>query len=107
MNAVDCLLLTSSEEGSPNIIKEAMACNLPVVSVDVGDAGERLCGADNCYVVKSDDPAEISDSLFKVLNSGKRSDNSRDIVSLISIDKIADKLKSVYLELYLCLNPKI
>lgn len=37
MNACDALLLTSSHEGSPNAVKEALACNLPVVSVDVGD----------------------------------------------------------------------
>src|SRR5690606_2964302 len=37
LNAADCLLVTSIHEGSPNIVKEAMACNLPVVSVDCGD----------------------------------------------------------------------
>src|SRR4030065_378658 len=37
LNACDCLLMTSNQEGSPNIVKEALACNLPVISIDVGD----------------------------------------------------------------------
>src|SRR5262249_50861147 len=44
LNAADCLIVASKFEGSPNILKEALACNLPVVSVDVGDSMERLDG---------------------------------------------------------------
>jgi len=42
MNASDCLAFASYFEGSPNVIKEALACNLPIVSVDVGDVVERI-----------------------------------------------------------------
>ena len=44
MNAADCLLVTSDAEGSPTMVQEALATNLPVVSVDVGDIAERLEG---------------------------------------------------------------
>ena len=44
MNAADCLLVTSDAEGSPTVVQEALATNLPVVSVDVGDIAERLEG---------------------------------------------------------------
>ena len=52
-NAADVLLLTSYHEGSNNSIKEALACNLPVVSVDVGDARERLQEVSPSAVVDS------------------------------------------------------
>ena len=51
MNAADCLLLTSDSEGSPNVIKEAMACNCPIVTTDVGDVEERLHDLEGCFVV--------------------------------------------------------
>jgi teichuronic acid biosynthesis glycosyltransferase TuaC len=50
MSACDVLVFTSYQEGSPNIIKQAMACNLPIVSTDVGDVREVIAGTRGCYV---------------------------------------------------------
>lgn len=49
-NAVDCGLLTSFTEGSPQFVKEAIACGCPVVSTDVGDAKEVIDGVENSYI---------------------------------------------------------
>lgn len=50
MSACDALVFTSYQEGSPNIIKQAMACNLPIVSTDVGDVREVIADTKGCYV---------------------------------------------------------
>ena len=50
VNAANCLLMTSHREGSPVVIKEAMACGTPIVSVDVGDVKEVLAGVDGCFI---------------------------------------------------------
>ncbi len=54
LNASDVVLLTSLHEGSPNVIKEALACDLPVVSVDVGDVRERVNGIEGCHIAMPD-----------------------------------------------------
>ena len=51
INACDFLLLTSDEEGSPNIIRECLSLNKPVFSVDVGDAAMQLSGLVNSCVI--------------------------------------------------------
>ncbi len=66
--ASDALLMTSFTEGSPQVVKEAIACGCPIVSVDVGDVAERIAGLDHCYIAKRT-PEDIADKLAKVLES--------------------------------------
>ena len=79
MNACDMLLLTSLHEGSPDTVKEALACNLPIVSVDVGDVRERISGISGCVLCKDDRPTTIAAGLVEIL-SRKMPINSRDTV---------------------------
>jgi glycosyltransferase involved in cell wall biosynthesis len=72
MNACDALVLTSMQEGSPNSVKEALACNLPVVSVPVGDVALRLRGLPGCELCPDDRVETIAAALERVLRRGER-----------------------------------
>jgi glycosyltransferase involved in cell wall biosynthesis len=93
LNAADALLLTSEHEGSPNSVKEAMACNTPVVSTDVGDVKERLAGVTHSGVCQTED--ELVEKLTTVLAAENRT-NGRTHIQELSLDRIGDKIMDVY-----------
>ena len=82
MNACDAMVFTSMQEGSPNVVKEALACNLPVVSVAIGDVEERLGGIDGCEVTADDRPETIAAALVRVLRRGGRIDGRSTVLHL-------------------------
>ena len=93
----DALLMTSKTEGSPQVIKEAMACGCPIVSVDVGDVAERVEGVDGCYVVSSREPAAIAEALQQALAfSGKTNGRQRIIEMGLSNTQVAERLMAIY-----------
>ena len=93
MCAADVLLLTSVSEGSPNVIKEAMACNCPIVSTDVGDVRVRLEKVDSSYVADVDTPEALSGCLTKALASSYRT-NGREVLMSdgLTADIVAQKI---------------
>ena len=94
MNSSDVLLLTSLREGSPNVVKEAMACNLPIVSTDVGDVREILNNTDGCYIT-SFDPEDVAKKIQMALDFGKRT-NGREQIRHLEINAVAQKIISIY-----------
>jgi len=80
LNAADCLLVTSLHEGSPNLVKEAMACSLPVVSVSCGDVNERLrkVSPGGIYAYEAD---ALAEGVQKVFEAGIRSNGRKELIS--------------------------
>ena len=97
MCAANCLLMTSKTEGSPQVIKEAMACGCPIVSVDVGDVAERTSGVEGCYVVPSRDPKDIAQALLQAIAfEGKTNGRDKIIEMGLSNKQVAEQLKEIY-----------
>jgi glycosyltransferase involved in cell wall biosynthesis len=94
MSSADCLLLTSDWEGSPNVVKEALACNLPVVAVDVGDVRERLERVRPSMIVPRDACA-IGKAIFEILKQGQRS-NGRESAKDLSSEVVSQRIVTVY-----------
>ena len=93
MNAADALLLTSKREGMPNTVKEALACDLPVVSTDVGDVAAWLRDVEPSAVGRTDD--DLADALVEVLARRERS-NGREAVRHLAWPRVAERIVAVY-----------
>lgn len=97
--ASDILLLTSLWEGSPNVIKEAMACNLPTVSTDVGDVRLLIKGVDGCYLTSFDEK-DVADKIQSALKFAEEHECTvgRDRIKALALDSesIAKKIIHVY-----------
>ena len=94
LNSCDILLLTSFSEGSPQIVKEAMACNCPIIATDVGDIKKIIGKAHNCFVTGFD-KFEIAEKIKHIFNNGKRS-NGRKFIDEYDNKLIVLKIMDVY-----------
>ena len=93
-NAADLLLLTSLTEGSPNVIKEAMACNCPIVATDVGDIREVVKGTKGCFLTGFD-PKDVAEKI-KLALAFKGRTNGREKIAHLDNRFIAQKIINVY-----------
>jgi len=93
-NASDVIALSSFAEGSPNVIKEAMACNRPIVSTDVGDVRERFDNAQGCFLSKQN-PVDFAEKLTYALEFNGMI-KSRKVIDEVSKEQIAQKIISLY-----------
>ena len=88
--------MTSFTEGSPQVIKEAMACGCPIVSVDVGDVRERIDGIPGCYIADRDVDS-IAGKLKEALAfEGKTLGRSTVMDDGLTNDSIASRIITIY-----------
>jgi glycosyltransferase involved in cell wall biosynthesis len=97
MAAADCLVLASLTEGSPNVVKEAICCNLPVVSVDVGDVRHLLEGIAPSAVVERT-PQAFAGQVVTILRECRRA-NGRSKADILSKPTEIARLSEVYTRL--------
>jgi glycosyltransferase involved in cell wall biosynthesis len=95
MNAADVLLLPSFHEGSPNVVKEAMAVGLPVVAAPVGDCADRLREVQPSAVVPRTSEA-FADAAAAALAAGTRSNGREVIARTLSLGAVAQRVLAVY-----------
>ena len=93
-NASDVILLTSLWEGSPNVIKEAMACNVPIVATNVGDIKQVIKNTKGCFL-STFNVEDVSNKLNKALSHNAVT-NGREHIQHLSSQRIADKVISIY-----------
>lgn len=93
------LLLTSRWEGSPNIVKEAMACNCPVVATDVGDINWLFGNEPGCFIASSE-PENVSEKLKSAImfaEENNRTNGRQRIIELkLDSETIAERIINVY-----------
>lgn len=94
MAGVDVALMTSFSEGSPQFVKEALACNCPVVSTDVGDVQTVMGSIEGCFIA-SYEPEDVANKLRQVLSTTKPF-QGRDMVQHFDNQIIAKKLILIY-----------
>lgn len=100
MNACDMYLLSSDEEGSPNAVKECMACNVPVVATPVGNIPDLFEGVKECKMSSKLDAEELAELANVVLSSDSEIKTREKIIEKeLDMDSIAKRLFKLYKEL--------
>ena len=94
MNASNAMVLPSMWEGSPNVVKESMACNCPIVATDVGDVADVIQNTEACFLAKPE-AHDFADKLDRILKWGKRT-NGRDNIKHLDDQAVALKIARLY-----------
>ncbi len=94
MNASDVVILSSLFEGSPNVIKEAMACNRPIVSTNVGDVKLIIENIEGCFIAE-EETIDFSKKMIQALSFDKSTEGRKNMHHL-SEDKVAEKIIHIY-----------
>jgi len=95
VNSVDVILLTSTHEGWPNIIKEGLACNVPFVSTNVSDL-KQIADTSNCCFVCNDNPEELANALYQLWENRFQQNDLRHYIQEFDMNSIVTKIKNLY-----------
>jgi len=96
-NAADCLIHTSASEGSPNVVKEALACNLPVVATPSGDIAELLAGVSPSALC-APEPEALANEIIRCV-AGRQRSNGRERTRDLGLEEISARLLECYASL--------
>ncbi len=99
LNCADSALLTSFSEGSPQFVKEAMACNCPIVATDVGDIKEVISETEGCFIT-SFEAADVAEKIKLALDFAKskgRTNGRQRIIDLrLDSESVARQIIKIY-----------
>lgn len=99
LNSVDCLIVPSLMEGSPNVVKEAMACNCPVVATDVGDV-RWLFGNEPGYFITTFDPSDTAEKLKMAINYSMKNKRTLGRNRLITLGLDSQSVATTIIKVY-------
>ena len=92
----DVFLMPTKSEGSPQVVKEALACNCPIVATGVADIPVLLSGVSECYTTGFD-AVEIADRIDTIIKAGKRSNGRQKVIALkLDNPQVALRIKRIY-----------
>jgi glycosyltransferase involved in cell wall biosynthesis len=94
MSACDALVFPSYQEGSPNVVKQAMACNLPIVATDVGDVRLVIGKTKGCHVCNPT-VSEFAARITEILSPPRRTDG-RDRIRHLDSSTVSERIIEVY-----------
>ncbi|HQO10482.1 MAG TPA: glycosyltransferase family 4 protein, partial [Clostridiales bacterium] len=95
-NAADIMILTSDHEGSPNAVKEAMSCDLAVVSTDVGNVLKMLEGCKASFVAESNTALDLSELVIRSLSIKDRNERETIFKKELDMKSVADRIRALY-----------
>ncbi len=94
-NAADVVLQSSFYEASPTVVKESLACEIPLVSTDSGDTREIVEGVSFCFVC-GNDSRELAGRILECLGHRALNGRQRLLREGLSLEQVARKIIGVY-----------
>jgi glycosyltransferase involved in cell wall biosynthesis len=95
MNACDAMVMTSLLEGSPNVVKEAMACNRPIIGVPVGDVEQLLASVQGCEFCPRD-PVSIGAAIVRALDKPRVTGRDAILERGLDLESVAFSIANIY-----------